>query len=92
MASACYVQCKTCLGHDIDFNVLASVRPCLGHGVIILSHVRAIKYLVAFQMVQRKMYELYRNEKSYDHVCHLISSRIIGRQKHRSHYQPKYLI
>ncbi|KHG10214.1 hypothetical protein F383_14511 [Gossypium arboreum] len=33
-------QCKTCLGHGIDFDVLANVRPCLGHGVCILSHVR----------------------------------------------------
>ncbi|KHG14278.1 Suppressor of phya-105 1 protein [Gossypium arboreum] len=30
MASACCVQCKTYLGHGINFDMLASVRPCLG--------------------------------------------------------------
>ncbi|KHG23055.1 Hemicentin-1 [Gossypium arboreum] len=30
---------RPCLGHGIDFDVLASVRPCLGHGASILSHV-----------------------------------------------------
>ena len=27
-----------------------------------------IEYLVIFQMIQRKIYDLYQNEKSYDHV------------------------
>ncbi|KHG26637.1 putative translation initiation factor IF-2 [Gossypium arboreum] len=62
------IQCKTCLGHDIDFDVLTSVRPCLENVVGILSHVGAIEYPIEFQMVQQDIYGLYRNERTYDHV------------------------
>ncbi|KHG26241.1 hypothetical protein F383_10229 [Gossypium arboreum] len=62
---------------EIQASMRASVRPCLGHGVGILTHVRAIEYPIVFQTVQQK--------------CHLISSKIIGHQGHRSHYHPKHL-
>ncbi|KHG22202.1 Putative Rieske 2Fe-2S iron-sulfur [Gossypium arboreum] len=37
----------------------------------------AIEYPVVFQMVQREIYGLYRNERTYDHVCRQSSSWII---------------
>ncbi|KHG05512.1 hypothetical protein F383_31691 [Gossypium arboreum] len=47
----------------------------------------AIEYPVVFQMVQQDIYGLYRNERTYDHMCRQSSSWIIVlRRRSQSHY------
>ncbi|KHG29959.1 hypothetical protein F383_11566 [Gossypium arboreum] len=42
-------------------------------------------------MIQQKIYDLYRNEKSYNHVCRQSSSRIIAYVRETSHTISKAL-
>ncbi|KHG28633.1 Uncharacterized protein F383_11480 [Gossypium arboreum] len=60
-------QCKTYLGHGIDFDVLAShLTLCL----------RLSEYPVVFQMVQRETYGLSRNNRDYGYVVSGIACQV----------------